>query len=239
MVALPLNKIVTPKKEFKKVEHPIKHQYPQRNAHYSFTDYFHFQSDRGIVTDWNESRNMFASEDFIIGLIEGLEEEVGSASGVVMYNIGYQWGLRDAKFFQQWFEQEYKKTIREVNSVFMLEAWWWPFTAQGWGNWEVDMSEHKNGFMFVNIFDSAVARTLGDVGKPVCHIYAGLFAGFFSDIVKKSLSCIEIQCYSMGETYCKFLLSSQDRVDAANFWHNEGATARDIEKRLRDGARLQ
>jgi len=239
MVALPLNKIVTPKKDFKKVEHPLKHQYPQRNAHYSFTDYFHFQSDRGIVTDWNESRNMFASEDFIIGLIEGLEEEVGSASGVVMYNIGYQWGLRDAKFFQQWFEQEYKKTIREVNSVFMLEAWWWPFTAQGWGNWEVDMSEHKNGFMFVNIFDSAVARTLGDVGKPVCHIYAGLFAGFFSDIVKKSLSCIEIQCYSMGETYCKFLLSSQDRVDAANFWHNEGATAKDIEKRLRDGARLQ
>jgi hypothetical protein len=239
MVALPLNKIVTPKKEFKKVEHPLKHQYPQRNAHYSFTDYFHFQSDRGIVTDWNESRNMFASEDFIIGLIQGLEEEVGSASGVVMYNIGYQWGMRDAKFFQQWFEQEYKKTIREVNSVFMLEAWWWPFTAQGWGNWEVDMSEHKNGFMFVNIFDSAVARTLGDVGKPVCHIYAGLFAGFFSDIVKKSLSCIEIQCYSMGETYCKFLLSSQDRVDAANFWHNEGATARDIEKRLRDGARLQ
>ncbi len=239
MVALPLNKIVTLKKEFKKVEHPLKHQYPQRNAHYSFTDYFHFQSDRGIVTDWNESRNMFASEDFIIGLIEGLEEEVGSASGVVMYNIGYQWGMRDAKFFQQWFEQEYKKTIREVNSVFMLEAWWWPFTAQGWGNWEVDMSEHKNGFMFVNIFDSAVARTLGDVGKPVCHIYAGLFAGFFSDIVKKSLSCIEIQCYSMGETYCKFLLSSQDRVDAANFWHNEGATARDIEKRLRNGARLQ
>ncbi|WP_009633983.1 V4R domain-containing protein [Synechocystis sp. PCC 7509] len=239
MVALSENKIITPAKEFKKVEHPLKHKYPKRNAHYSFTDYFHFEGDRGIVTDWNESRNTFASEDFIIGLIEGLEEEVGSASAVVMYNIGYQWGMRDAKFFQQWFEQEYKKNIREVNSVFMLEAWWWPFTAQGWGNWEVDMSEHKNGFMFVNIFDSAVARTLGDVGKPVCHIYAGLFAGFFSDIVKKSLSCIEIQCYSMGETYCKFLLSSKDRVDAANFWHNEGATARDIEKRLRGGELLR
>ncbi len=239
MVALSEHKIITPSKKLKKVEHPLKHKYPKRNAHYSFTDYFHFESDRGIVTDWNESRNTFASEDFIIGLIEGLEEEVGSASAVVMYNIGYQWGMRDAKFFQQWFEQEYKKNIREVNSVFMLEAWWWPFTAQGWGNWEVDMSEHKNGFMFVNIFDSAVARTLGDVGKPVCHIYAGLFAGFFSDIVKKSLSCIEIQCYSMGETYCKFLLSSKDRVDAANFWHNEGATARDIEKRLRGGELLR
>lgn len=216
----------------------LKQKYPKKHDHYKFENYFQFQNDTGIITDWNEQRNIFASEDFIIGLIEGLEEEVGSASTVVMYNIGYQWGSRDAKFFQQWFEKEYGKNIREVNSLFMLEAWWWPFTAQGWGNWEVDMSDHKNGFMFVNIFDSAVARTLGDVGKPVCFVYAGLFAGFFSDLVKKSLSCIEIQCYSMGETYCKFLLGTQDRIDAAAFWHNEGATARDIEKKLRHGERL-
>lgn len=65
-----------------------------------------------------------------------------------------------------------------MNLLYVLEAWWWPFTTQGWGNWDVDLSEQKNGFMFVNIFDSAVARTLGDVGKPVCHIYAGLMAGF-------------------------------------------------------------
>lgn len=220
-------------------EYSLKQKYPQKHNHYSFENYFQFQSDTGIVTDWNEQRHLFASEDFIIGLIEGLEEEVGSASTVVMYNIGCEWGSRDAKFFQQWFEQEYGKSIREVNSLFMLEAWWWPFTAQGWGNWEVDMSDHKNGFMFVNIFDSAVARTLGDVGKPVCHLYAGLFAGFFSDLVRKTLSCIEIQCYSMGETYCKFLLGTKDRIDAVAFWQNEGATARDIEKRLRNGERLR
>lgn len=240
MVATSTHKFITPRKELDFTnKHWAKQKFPQKYAHYSFTDFFHFHCEQGVVTDWNESRNLFASEDFIIGLIEGLEEEVGSASGVVMYNIGYQWGMRDAKFFQQWFEQQYGKSIREVNSMFMLQAWWWPFTAQGWGNWEVDMSEHKNGFMFVNIFDSAVARTLGDVGKPVCHIYAGLFAGFFSDLVRKSLSCIEIQCYSMGETYCKFLLGSKDRIDAANFWHNEGATAKDIEKRLRHGELLR
>ncbi|MBD2306646.1 4-vinyl reductase [Chroococcidiopsis sp. FACHB-1243] len=219
-------------------EYSLKKKYPQKHNHYSFDDYFQFQPNTGIVTDWHDQRHLFATEDFIVGLIEGLEEEVGSASTVLMYNIGFEWGTRDAKFFQQWFEQEYGKNVKEVNSLYMLEAWWWPFTAQGWGNWEVDMSDHKNGFMFVNIFDSAVARTLGDVGKPVCHIYAGLFAGFFSDLVKKTLSCIEIQCYSMGETYCKFLLGTKDRIDAAAFWHNEGATARDIEKRLRHGERL-
>jgi len=240
MVVISKNMLVTHKREPDfKLEHSLKQKYPKKHDHYSFDDFFHLQPDAGIVTDWNESRNIFTSEDFIIGLIEGLEEEVGNASAVVMYNIGYEWGMRDAKFFEQWFEKEYEKNIREANSMFMLEAWWWPFTTQGWGNWEVDMSDQKNGFTFVSIFDSAVARTLGDVGKPVCHLYAGLFAGFFSELVKKPLSCIEIQCYSMGETYCKFLLGRQDRIDAATFWQNEGATARDIEKRLRNRERLR
>jgi len=223
-----------------KVEHLWRKKHPQKHAHYSLEQFFRFDQEIGAIADWNESRNILVTEDFIIGLIEGLEEEVGNASTYVMYQIGKEWGKRDAKFFQKWFETEYQyeKKIHEINLLYVLEAWWWPFTTQGWGNWDVDMSEQKNGFMFVNIFDSAVARTLGDVGKPVCHIYAGLMAGFFSSLIKKDLNCIEIQCYSMGETYCKFLLGKKDRIDAATFWQNEGATARDIEKRLENGEYL-
>ncbi|MEM7758777.1 MAG: V4R domain-containing protein [Cyanobacteria bacterium P01_A01_bin.40] len=218
----------------------LKLKYPQRHNHYSLKDFFTFQTSIGTISDWNESRNILVSENFIIGLIAGLEEEVGDASGVVMYNIGREWGQEDAKFFRNWFLKEYGyEDFKKLNLLYVLEAWWWPFITQGWGNWEVDMSDQKNGFMFINIFDSAVARTLGDVGKPVCHIYAGLFAGFFSSLIKKELGCIEIQCYAMGETYCKFLLGKKDRIDAASFWHNEGATARDIEKKLHNGEYLK
>jgi len=218
-----------------------KNQYPKKHDHYTIEDFFHFDTAKGDITDWNESRNVLVTEDFIVGLIQGLEEEVGSASSVVMYNIGKSWGVRDAEFFMQWFQKEYEypKDIHDMNLLYVLEAWWWPFTSQGWGNWDVDLSEQKNGFMFVNIFDSAVARTLGDVGKPVCHIYAGLMAGFFSRFINKQLNCIEIQCYSMGETYCKFLLGKQDRIDAATFWHNEGAGAKDIQKKLINGEYLK
>jgi predicted hydrocarbon binding protein len=221
--------------------HPLKQKYPQKHHHYCLEDFFLFDTENGSINDWNDCRNALTSEDFIIGLIEGLEAEVGSASGVVMYQIGKQWGFKDADFFLNWFykEFEYEAKLHQLNLAYVLEAWWWPFTSQGWGNWDVDMSEQKNGFMFVNIYDSAVARTLGDVGKPVCHLYAGLLAGFFTSLVKKPLNCIEIQCYSMGETYCKFLLGKQDRIDAANFWHNEGASAKDIEKRLVNGEYLQ
>ncbi len=210
-------------------------KFPKKHNHFGYSDFFRLDSDRGTLTDWNGSQNFLTSEDFILGLIEGLEEEVGEASAAVMYTVGCEWGKRDSFLFEKWFEQEYGRSIRQVNLMFLLETWWWPYISQGWGRWDVDLSDRQQGFMFINLYDSALARTLGDVGKPVCHLYAGLFAGFFTELVKKQLSCIEIQCYSMGENYCKFLLGGQDRINAASFWLNEGATAKDITQRLRDG----
>ena len=215
------------------LSHRLRQQYPQKHNHYRFSEFFQFNGSEGTIADWNGSRNIFTSEDFIIGLLEGLEEEVGAASAAVMYSIGLEWGKQDSLFFHKWFEREFSVSPQQASLMFLLETWWWPFTAQGWGRWEIDMADRKQGFMFINLFDSAVARTLGDVGKPVCYLYAGLYAGFFTEMVRKQLSCIEIQCYSMGETYCKFLLGAKDRIDAAAFWLNEGATAADIENRLR------
>jgi hypothetical protein len=43
----------------------------------------------------------------------------------------------------------------------------------------------------------------------------------------------------MGETYCKFLLGNPDKIDAAAFWLNEGANARDIQNRVQHGEILR
>ena len=39
----------------------------------------------------------------------------------------------------------------------------------------------------------------------------------------------------MGEDYCKFLVSTNKRVNAASFWRNEGATAKEILTKVRQG----
>jgi hypothetical protein len=205
----------------------------QRHNHYSREDFFRFDRSQGSLVDWTGARNVLVSEDFILGLQQGLEEEVGDASASLMYTIGREWGRNDAIHFSHWFEEEYRRKPKQSHLMFLLETWWWPLTSQGWGRWEVETESRRQGFIFINLFDSAVARTLGDVGKPVCHLYAGLFAGFFSAMVERQLNCIEIQCYSMGESYCKFLLGSKDRIDAAAFWLNEGASASEIAQKLR------
>jgi predicted hydrocarbon binding protein len=203
-------------------------------CHYSRYNFFDFEAESGIVRDRHQQRNLITTEDFIIGLQKGLEHEVGDASGWLMYLIGQEWGKEDAEQFKDWFQEQYGFHFKESALRFAFETWWWPLTAQGWGKWNVDLSSIKEGFLFVDLYDSAVAKTLGDVGKPVCFLYAGLFSGFFSVFFERALSSTEIQCYSMGNDFCRFLIGSEKRVKAAEFWLTSGATAKDIEQRFQE-----
>lgn len=220
---------------------PTVHQSSQpflQHCHYSRYTFFEFRRESGQIFDWNRQQHLLATEDFIVGLQKGLEHEVGEASGWLVYLIGKNWGTEDAKAFKDWFQKDYDLTFKTANLRFALETWWWPFTTQGWGKWSVDLNSIKDGFIFIDLFDSAVAKTLGDVGKPVCFIYAGLLAGFFSVAFGRSLSSIEIQCYSMGDSFCRFLVSSEKRVKAAEFWLSSGATAAEIEQRFHNADKL-
>ena len=186
----------------------------------------------GRLTNAYGQRLMLVTEDFIVGYQVALEEEVGDAAGEIMYRCGFEWGRQDIVGFEQRFTEEFGMGVNDAKFGMMLETWWWPLQAAGWGAWRYDLSHRKEGLVFVDLFDSAVARSLGNVGKVVCHYYAGLFAAVFGHLARRELSGIEIQCYSMGEEYCKFLIGSSKRINSAQFWVAEGATAQEIVSRL-------
>ncbi len=179
-------------------------------------------------------RGLHVTEDFVVGLQQGLEEEVDDAAGLVMYRAGYEWALQDMKAFDARFAAEFggQTTLTKANVFFVLESWWWPLTAEGWGTWRVDLSRRKEGLIFVDVFDSAVAKSIGNIGKPVCYLYAGMLAGVFTYLSQRELSGIEIQCYAMGADFCKFLIGSEKQINAASFWVQEGASAQDIFERI-------
>ncbi len=180
-------------------------------------------------------RGVYASEDFIASLHTGLHEEVGDAANLVMYKCGYEWGLNDMKRFNEKMRHEFgggKLDVWQMNRKFVLESWWWPLTTEGWGGWNVDFGFERQGMVFVTIKNSAVAKAMEQVGKPVCYMYAGMFAGVFSVFDREERGGIEVQCYSMGNDCCKFLIGSQKKVNAAEFWRREGANANEIMEKL-------
>ncbi len=205
---------------------PVKHNY------YTDDRFFNHNPQAGVVRNIYGQRVVRVSEDFIVGLLSGLEEEVGDAAGEIMYKAGYQWGVEDMKSFVPRVQEEFEVQFNKMGMGMMLETWWWPLQIEGWGGWRYDFRQGKNGLIFIDLFESAVAQSLGDVGKVMCYFYAGLFASVFTTLAKRELACIEIQCYSMGEEYCKFLISTAKRVNAAAFWRSEGATSADIMKKV-------
>lgn len=203
------------------------------HAPYAKRDFFEYDLRAGTIRERTGTRGVHVTEDFMVGLQNGLEEEVGDAAAIIMYRAGREWALQDMKLFEKRFEAEYggRTRMNEANVMLALETWWWPLTSEGWGTWKVDFSQSGKGLVFVDLFDSAVAKSLGNIGKPVCHMYAGLLAGVFTYFSRHELSGIEIQCYAMGEEYCKFLIGAENKVNAAGFWVQEGASAREIMER--------
>ena len=207
---------------------------PKRHLHPYYTPKRFYRRDlgAGTVTSVTGLRCVQVTEDFMVGLQAGLTEEVGDAAGLIMYKCGYQWGMADMKSFEGRMKPEWGVDMREMNVKFMLETWWWPLTVQGWGAWKMDFQYENQGMVFIELYESAVAKSLERIGKPVCYLYAGLLAGTFSYLKQDELSCIEIQCYAMGNDVCKFMIAPESRTNAAQFWVQEGASATEIMNKL-------
>ena len=207
----------------------------QVRNYYTPRDFFKHDPSTGTVVNRYGQRTLRVPEEFVIGMSTGLEKEVGEQSASeIMYKCGQTWGQKDIKAFQPRLSKEFNCEFSKFGMGMMLESWWWPLQIQGWGSWRYDFTQGKQGLLFVDLYESAVAKSLGNVGGVVCHFYAGLFATVFGHLAKRELSCIEIQCYAMGEDFCKFLIASDDRVNAASFWRNEGASSKEIIKKIKE-----
>lgn len=198
-------------------------------------EFFREDQEEGSIYLRDGQRAAKVSEDFIVGLHSGLEEDVGDASNLIMYKCGIEWGLQDMKRFNNRMRHEFgggKLDVWQMNKRFVFETWWWPLTIEGWGGWTLDLTFAKRDITFVEIRNSAVARSMERVGKPVCHLYAGMFAGVFSFFEREERQSIEVQCYSMGNDCCKFMIGKEKQVNAAEFWRQEGANAEEIREKF-------
>jgi predicted hydrocarbon binding protein len=206
-----------------------------KHNHYHDDEFYRPNRQDGTLQNCYGQRMIRVSEDFMVAMLGALEDEAGqNGAREIMYKCGYQWGMQDMRSFLPRIQAEFEADLEQMRVDFLLETWWWPLTIEGWGTWRYDFREKDRGIIFVDLWESAVAQSLGDIGAVVCYFYAGLLAAAFSVLARQALGCVEIQCYATGADHCRFLVSDYKRVDAASFWRNEGATAKDIMKKLQE-----
>lgn len=71
----------------------------------------------------------------------------------------------------------------------------------GWGHLDFDVQAKP---MRVILSNSQEAAWLGPADRPVCHLYAGIVAGYASAISGEELRAREVECRAMGAPGCVF-----------------------------------
>jgi predicted hydrocarbon binding protein len=172
----------------------------------------------------------------VTALPEGLMQElhrglVGAGAPVtqqLLYLAGYEWGLQDMLQLSQRLRDESdgpaNRDLWKMDASFVLERWSAPFAAAGWGACIFDLSSRAAGVTFVELRHSASAAAVGQATAPVCHLYAGLFAGALSFYDRVESHAVEIECAALGHICCRFIVGPGPLIDQVENARHSGAT---------------
>jgi predicted hydrocarbon binding protein len=175
------------------------------------------------------------SQPMIHGLHAALAERLGANAGDAIYRVGYEWALQDMLRLHLALKDEFggkSFDFWQMETKFVLGRWWAPLDAAGWGTVAFDWSALARGLVFVELRHSLVAAALPGAAQPVCHLYAGLFAGALSFFERAERHGVEVQCRAQGHETCRFVIGPGPEIDSAEAWRKQGVAAAEIIRRL-------
>lgn len=209
------------------------HRSPAPATDATAAEFFHHDPACGTLHNGHGQRVVRMPADFLDALLSSLEGDLGSeVAHQLMYRCGYEWGVEDMLSFAPRAQAEYEQELSQLGMGVLMEAWWWPLSISGWGTWQYDFRYARQGLIFVDLYESVIANSTGELGKVVCYFYAGLFSAFFSVLAKRPLECLEIACTAAGDANCKFLVSTPARLQTVSGWQTEGLRCAEIMTRL-------
>lgn len=159
-------------------------------------------------------------------LHRGFSDAGGDGARHLLYRAGYEWGLLDMLQLSTRMREESGSTastdLWKMDAPFVLERWAAPFAAAGWGACIFDLSSHAKGITFVELRHSVSAAAAGRAAAPVCHLYAGLFAGALSFYDRVESHCVETECAALGHACCRFIVGPGPVIDQAESARHSG-----------------
>ena len=74
----------------------------------------------------------------------------------------------------------------------------------------------EDSTMVYRIYDSITAHQYGKIGRCVCHIPRGWFAGAACVFFKGDVDAVETKCQSKGDAFCEFIIKPKNKFDFKN-----------------------
>lgn len=180
-------------------------------------------------------RTLFLDEVFILGLQKMVEDFTGESGGFILYHLGYWWSKKHhemtlAPTLKALGFESVLDMSEEAYSVAMDKA----FARSGFGRVEIEPGYKDNQTIFeVKIQNSAYAGIVGNIGRPACHLYAGMLAAYLEDFTQRKLAVIETKCLSTGDDHCLFVIGPREKMKAKKFWNSRGMTSADFRDKIK------
>lgn len=207
-------------------------QKPLPGNYFAYDAYVSGDFEIGLIENRTGARLVAFPRLLLEAMYAALDEEIGQASGVVLYNCGRWWGKNFYNRFAQEVSDYYAKPIANMEMVQFLECIKQCWKTYGWGIIDINLNYYDNGFLVVKTSNSPFAEAASKTNKPACFVEAGLLSSLFSKISGQELDCVQTSCESRGEEYNHFVLGISERVQKAQAWLEEGQDHNTIMERL-------
>jgi uncharacterized protein len=193
-----------------------------KGNYFAFDAYIQGDFESGLVENRKGDRLLALPDTFISAIQMGLDAELGSASGLVMFKCGRWWGKNFYKRFVEQVSSYYAKPLAEMEMVELLQCLKQCWKTHGWGTFELDLSAYQQGFLLVEITDSIFAKEAVQSNTPSCFLEAGILSAVFSEISGKELDCLQISCESLKADRNRFVIGLAERLQPVKGWVEAG-----------------
>jgi uncharacterized protein len=188
--------------------------------------------EAGMLENRAGNRLIALPETLIQSIYASMDQELGQASGLVLFNCGRWWGKNFYNRFIEEVSKYYQKPVKNMSMIELIQCLKECWKSHGWGTIDLDISYHQKGFLVIKNCDSPFAENAPQTNQPMCYVEAGILAAFFSQISGQNLHCVQTNCESMGAKSNLFIIGLEERLKPVITWVTEGQNHEQIMKNL-------
>jgi len=148
------------------------------------------------------------TRDAMTALRNALLRDTGPSAAAYLQEAGYAGGGALFDAFRQWLAGRGRGTPESLSvEGFQREATEF-FRQAGWGSLYVGALH--DAVATLDSGDWAEATPEQPLEQPFCHLTSGMFADFFGRVADAPLAVMEVECRTVGDARCRFLLGSTE-----------------------------